>query len=498
MEKEKLEEYVNSFLSQSYMAAEYKLESDGLSEKEIEEILSRLKEKFLSNQKNNKILTSNNISNVNTPKHMTVGVEIETFVKNKDTTNPSTSEDFEEINSLFKNDMLEIVMYLGWKPGTDESIRWIVDGKEVSNGVEIKSPILNSGDYNIGREVNNICKLAILSNCDVNETCSIHIHVGSNYLENAQAYINLLEIWCNNEDLLYLICNPPKELIRESAIREIDPQADCWSQIIKSAMENNSLNINKDDSLEAIKEKLINFQSLNPTKSQMIDSTGKSPAKRQRGLNFMSLEKFGTIEFRVHNGSIDGKTISEDINLDTGLLVFSQSLSLIQEKSTEELTQEEKEKLREFEKITSRKNEMSQEERLVLLLNLIIPEGQNKDVYIERYLANLEILKNNPEMSELFQKKISTVPIKLQPVYSEKFKDVNSIKILNDAHNSDEKSDKIIGEEDFNKAYTSVRKKDQTAKIIFANMIKYISKKLHFNKQLYESPHQKIEETEKE
>ena len=103
----------------------------------------------------------------------------------------------------------------------------------------------------------------------------------------------------------------------------------------------------------------------------MIDSTGKSPAKRQRGLNFMSLEKFGTIEFRVHNGSIDGKTISEDINLDTGLLVFSQSLSLIQEKSTEELTQEEKEKLREFEKITSRKNEMSQEERLVLLLNLI-------------------------------------------------------------------------------------------------------------------------------
>ena len=282
MKEDKIDYYTKLTLEQSYYAVINELQNTGAPKNEIQEILKILKANFLNNPINKQNLFSTDIPIVNIPEQMTIGIEIETFA----TTTLKTSKCFEDI--CLKNDMLEIVRYLGWNTGHDQSIIWNVDGKEMSDGIEITSPILNSEEYNIGEEVNNICKLAELSNCDVNKTCGIHVHIGANYLDSAQTFMNLLEIWCNNEDLLYLIGSAQNDLIRESAIREVNPQADCWSKLVKNAVENGSLDLDKNNTVFEIKRKLMEFQSLNPTISNSVDSDGRSPAKRQRGMNYKS------------------------------------------------------------------------------------------------------------------------------------------------------------------------------------------------------------------
>lgn len=484
-EKDK-EYYLKMFLDNSYYFVLSQLENDRLSKEEIKEILESLKKRFVSNTTNKKNLSTSDTSNVDIPEQLTLGIELEMFVKNQDIKNPKTAIKFENICSNINDDMCEIVNYLGWNFGHDESIRWNVDGREVNDGIEITSPILNSKEYNIREEINNICKLAFLSNCTVNNTCGMHVHVGANYLENAQAYLNLLELWCNNEDLLYLISNPPNDLVRESALRNIDPQADCWSTLIKSGLERGSLIIDKDDTVKEVKNKLIKFQKANPTISSGIDpNTGKSSAKRQRGLNFLSLEKYGTIEFRIHNGSIDSKTLCENINLDSGLIVFSQYLSLIQGKKPSELSEEEIEVLNRFEKITSKKDEITLNERLDTLLNLIIPKNQNKDIYIERYLTNIEMLKNNSELENLFKRKIIKEPIKLQPIFEDK--------VLNTVEKENEV--KKVNINHYEEAYSNVKTMPQTAKSVFREMLQWIHKKMHSYKNVDKIHNSKNEES---
>lgn len=209
----------------------------------------------------------------------------------------------------------------------------------------------------------------------ISERCGGHIHIGADYLTSEKSWEALTEIWANTEEILYLISNTEEELPRNGIAEYARPMAIDIEKMFKE----DSVALNEDKDTREILKKIQDLE-------------------RHFGINFLNLGKVNknTIEFRLANGTVDYNTWIENVNLFGGIVVLAEKIGIMQNKK-EEKSEEEKEILRRFELL--RTEELSAEEKLEILLDLVILNG-DKETYINRYNVNSKLIKEDSEISE--------------------------------------------------------------------------------------------------
>lgn len=352
------------------------IDNDDLKVEYIEKLEDRAAKSFLIASLKSKELRERYLQiydkryeKINVPDGMTIGMEIECEGENS-------------VDAYLVSDILE-----GWDSKVDSSLQ---------EGVEITSPILS----NSKSDADNlflVCNMLQELGEQITPRCGAHIHIGADYLKTKEAYANLIELWSNNEELMFLLSNKPGEILREGVIEYASPIS---MRILKDIEEN------RFDDYDTLDKK----QFIKKVKNVQRAGIGKGTVRT--GINFLTTDDeerhINTIEFRVSNGTIDANTWIENANLFGGLVTISQRISDIQKKSIYERDEKDKSILEKFTKLKSK--ELSNEERLDMLLSLCVPE-ELKQIYIDRYTENSKLIEQNKKIKEGLENLISEKPI---------------------------------------------------------------------------------------
>lgn len=294
------------------------------------------------------------------PKGMTIGLEIE-----------SEGEYGQGIPKRILNGR--------WKTKPDNSLE---------NGIEIVSTILN-GDEQDSKEIYEMCDFLGEIGQTTSERCGAHVHIGADFLTSKQAYINLLELFGNCEDIIYAITNESNSNIRKGISTYCLPIAEK----LEKGFESGSI-----DSKEEM--------------SKFIEQLQVLQGNRYSSINFMNVGTIkNTIEFRMPNGTINPDMWIENINLFAGIIKTAQELSIIQTKEIQELTDEDREKLMWFSKIKSQN--INSKDKLEALLELTV---QDKTSYIDRYSKNIKLIKEDEEIAQTMQKAKLSKPLDIRKI----------------------------------------------------------------------------------
>lgn len=273
------------------------------------------------------------------PEGMTVGVEIE-------------AANLEVNPNLFKR----------WKAKEEES---------VENGAEYTSPIL-TGSENDSHQIYFVCNVLRTMGAQINEKCGGHIHIGDKFLTTVQSYRNLLELWCNTEEILFAISNKAGEITRMGAVEK---HAVPLSGKVESALKKQQIYVDDRTREWDLLMEIIDIQK-----------------DRYSSINFKNYNHRikETTEFRLANGTLDPDVWIENINLFAGIMAAAEKLRRIKEKTIR--TPEEIAYAQQFQKIKN--PTATQEEKLEGLLELAIPE-EDREIYRERYYTNMAMLEDN-------------------------------------------------------------------------------------------------------
>ena len=285
---------------------------------------------------------------IDLPKGMTIGIEIE-----------SEGEYSDEIPKRILNGQ--------WTSKLDNSLE---------NGIEIVSTILEGTEQD-SKEVYQICEFLNKIGQSTSERCGAHIHIGADFLTNKQAYINLLEIFGNCEEIIYAISNESGHTIREGVSKYCLPIATK----LEKGIENGTLDSKKE-------------------MSEFIEQLQILQEERYSGINFMNIgTSKNTIELRTPNGTINPDVWIENINLFGGIVRVAQELSIIQAKKTQELTDEDKSMMMFFSQLKS--SHIDLKDKLDALLSLTV---KDKEPYTDRYNKNMQLIQEDEEISETMEK----------------------------------------------------------------------------------------------
>lgn len=323
----------------------------------------QLRDRFLEN-------SSNRYSTINVPEGMTVGMEIECEGENS-------------MEAYLIDDIFE-----GWNAKDDGSLE---------SGIEITSPVLTNSKEN----TNNlylVCNVLQNLGQTVSGRCGGHIHIGANYLKTKEAYANLIELWSNNEEIMFLLSNKVGEISREGAIKYATPISMKIGNAINDGKFEDYDDLDREQFIEKVKKEQEHYD--------------KEKEGRRTSVNFLNAESkegnINTIEFRLSNGTIDANTWIENANLFGGLVAISQKISDIQHKNICEIDDRDKSILKNFTKLKN--TDLSNVERLDILLDLCVPE-QIRQIYIDRYTENSRLLEENKKVKEGLNAHISDKPI---------------------------------------------------------------------------------------
>ena len=321
--------------------------------------------------------------NINLPENMTIGMEIEC---------EGGSSDF--VKNFFE--------YQDWKAKGDGSLQ---------NGVEVVSPILHS-TLEDTQAIYTITGMLGELGQDVSDRCGGHIHIGADYLTSKQSYMNLMELWCNSEEILYAISNEKGKGTRTGTIKYAPP----ISGKVHMALENGTVNLENEEEIDDFVASLKSIQH-----------------SRYSGINFMNVnDTKNTIEFRLANGTINPEMWIENVNLFGGIVAVAEELAQIQKDGVR--SEEDKHKLEMFDKL---KEDISEKEKVEVLLELA---GVEPETYMERYDANIGLIKENQEMEEVFAGK---EPLDFKAA-KDKFKGKESLEIEVSAHAQQEAMEEIV------------------------------------------------------
>lgn len=325
------------------------------------------------------------------PKTMTIGAEIE-----------SEGIHSNLIRKIIKN------LKSDWEEEIDTSL---------NSGVEVKSPIIHGNDEQRVYEMNEICLLLNRLGQKISDRCGGHIHIGSDYLTTKESWMNLLQLWSNNEELLYIIANKEGEAPRIM----LSSYAKPYSGALEKKLNEKTVQL---DTIEDVKKLAKDVQN----------GTG------DYGINFKNLgNEKNTIESRIPNGTIDAKTWIENINLFGGIVKAAEDLAIIQNKKAEDRTDEEITKLRLFEMLNNdgisdsekidkeeishskgfNKDGISDSERLEILLQIVIP-SEDRDIYRRRYRTNSKLYEKSI-VRDFIRAKLSKKKIKFNSTRINKF-----------------------------------------------------------------------------
>ena len=323
-------------------------------------------------------INDNEHQQFNIPDEMKIGIEIETE-------GDKTTEAY--LISQFMN---------GWNSKRDTSLE---------NGLENTSPILTNSKMDI-EDLKCVCRVLKDIGQESTENCAGHIHIDADYLKTKEAYKNLIELWSNNEELIYLLSNQKGEIYRDNVSEYAKPISRNVLESIQSGNFDNYEQLSKEEFIKRIKD----FQK-----------GTKGTNERGYGINFLNIGhedgKINTIEFRSPNGTIDIDTWMENVAFFGGMIEVSQKISDISKIDDKERTEEEKRLLGKFQSLKEENIDVQQ--RLDLLLDLCVP-SELKQTFIERYEENSRVLSNNPKIYEKIEKMIAKKSIVISTEYKEK------------------------------------------------------------------------------
>ena len=300
-----------------------------------------------------------NTKKIKLPSDMTIGCEIES--------------EGEKSGILYRLELFK------WKGKGDGSLR---------NGIEMVSPIMHSDEQSV-QGIYKICDLLKLMKNSCSERCGGHIHIGADYLKDKQAYANLLSIYGNTEELLYIIANDPKDVTSRGTGYDSP-----LSKKVQNAIESGSINLESEQDVDSFIKSLEEIQG-----------------SRYSGLNFCSYDKHKTIEFRLPNGTINPNAWIENINLFGGIVKTAQDISIIQKKPVEDRSEDENKKMELFEKLQT--EGLDDKSKLETLLELVI-DKEDRDTYKNRYNENIKLLTD--EQKEDIKNGTSSKPIKTKEI----------------------------------------------------------------------------------
>lgn len=206
-----------------------------------------------------------------------------------------------------------------------------------------------------------------------------------------ESWENLVELWANTEKILYIISNKPGETPRY----KFDINAKPISKELEIV-----LDYKNEQTKESAKKLLLEVQD-----------------NRYYGINLRSSNTTNndrsTIEFRLSNGTLDADTWIENINLFGGIIKAAQDIAIIQTKSDQERTDEERDLLGKFEKL--KETNVNEQEKLEILLALVIPQ-EDREIYRERYEVNSKLLEENLEVKEKITSNLAEGPIDIRKI----------------------------------------------------------------------------------
>ncbi|MBQ8234128.1 MAG: amidoligase family protein [Bacilli bacterium] len=254
--------------------------------------------------------------------------------------------ELESNNNLYRDYHLIRYMLGNWNIKSDAS---------VVNGVEITSPKLT---YTIDdlKKLKYVCEFMNNNEFTVDNTCGGHIHYGISCIESIEHLLLLLDIYCNCEEIFYLICNRKNSIPRDYVLEHAKSYTDLLYRNKKILYILNNTN------LQGAYDLLYNIQNDNFDKKYSI--------------NFLNCfdEYKHTLEFRGPNGEIEYDELIYNI------LLFGKLL--------------EKTKLmvnnNDYKMLNVLKN-YNGYNRLLVLLDILFDDNNIKQVYKDRYNSNMEL-----------------------------------------------------------------------------------------------------------
>ena len=243
----------------------------------------------------------------------------------------------------------------------------------VKSGFEIVSPILH---YNLTdmNKLYQVCELLKRCNFYTDQSCGGHIHIGASYFTSKEDYYMLVYLYSNVENILYYITD------KEGTIKR--------SSVERFAMKS------KEEYLKAIDEGLFNKEHFN---SEITDIFNEINKDRYKGLNFKNIGNAdkNTIEFRMPNGEIEFSELLANIKLFAKLIEMSHEL--VQIDKTDIIKQ----------KALKLSHTKDEEEKLLLLLEILFPNPTDRIIYLKRYKINYALtLKANEELDSSLRDKL--------------------------------------------------------------------------------------------
>lgn len=343
-------------------------------------------------------INHNKYQQFNIPDEMKIGIEIET-------------EGDKATEAYLISQFMD-----GWNSKRDTSLE---------NGLENTSPILTNSKMDI-EDFKCVCKVLTDLGQKATENCAGHIHIDADFLKTKDAYKNLIELWSNNEELIYLLSNQTGEVYRENVTEYSKPISKKVQESIQIGNFDNSEQLTKEEFIEKIKD----FQK-----------SSKGTNERGYGINFLNVGheegQINTIEFRTPNGSINADTWIENAAFFGGMVEISQKISDISEKAENDRTEEERKIIDIFQQLKSDK--ISKEQRVSLLLELCVPQDLRHS-FSERYNENSKIIENNPKLRDRIIGQIATETIQFPNRNITRREDKT---IMSDERNLEEAYDKL-------------------------------------------------------
>lgn len=248
----------------------------------------------------------------------------------------------------------------------------------VYNGNEIAT---RKPFHNIKEEVAKFCGLCKTMK-DIgyyyNETignAAGQINLGLDYLDTKEAILIFYEIYGNCEELLYYISNEDGQLFRQDVYT--NSRIKAISEIIGKRILDEELS----------REQII----------KLFNSNLYGEDKSIKGLQYKknsvclrgSCEKDYRLEFRIPNGGCNYRTWIDNIRLYGKIMEIAKNIADIMKKDY--LTEEEQKLLEN--KINLQNNNLTIEEKLVILMDLLFKEDNLKEIYYKRYISTIKRTK---------------------------------------------------------------------------------------------------------
>jgi len=180
-----------------------------------------------------------------------------------------------------------------WKVTTDGSLGY-------EGGAEVVSPVL-SGEAGI-IEARQVADAIKAFGCTVSVRCGFHVHVGA-----ADLTVNQLR----NVAILYVFCETAFDAIMPPSRRR-----DLNTYILSNRTAFGGSYDN-----EAVNRAIAAYKAAT-TKGQLIEivsganrCSGRDHVARYRKLNFHPLNRYGTVEFRQHSGTVEADKVANWVEL---------------------------------------------------------------------------------------------------------------------------------------------------------------------------------------